>query len=149
MASSNQPKKTRLGYLPCKGFRLLWFVVAFLGFRYFYYRNINSSLVSAVDSGDVKGVQRALEWGANPNEIEYDQGAGFWDIHVFRPVLLRATFDKNEQIVRLLLEAGADVCTEGMIGDNALDYVREPDFTIPPKIKHLVLEYAKKQGKLH
>ncbi len=63
----------------------------------------DSAIFAAINAGQVGSVKTLLKAGVNPNQRElYGLGGG-------RTLLMIATQNKNAEIVRLLVEAGADL----------------------------------------
>ena len=78
----------------------------------------DQALLAAVEKSDLKQVVAALEDGASPNAREREWG--------FRtPVLLTASRSDDVDIVRHLLDAGADVNATQSFGQNALLWAAE------------------------
>jgi hypothetical protein len=81
-----------------------------------YFVDANESLAIAAAEGDISQVRRLLARGASPNGYGPDGHA---------PVLVYAAGNNNVEIVKLLLEKGADPARRDRDGKTALDHARE------------------------
>ncbi len=119
--------------------------------------SLNRNLIDAVRAGNVQGVEQALRAGADPNACD-DARNSFWDRAGWEPVLMYAIEDSSEHpqseaIVRMLLEAGADVHEKSLLypgdttGSDAVSIVkpREEAPPLPPGVVTMVMKYANRK----
>ena len=118
---------------------------------------LNRELIVAVRVGNVQGVRQALRAGADPNAC-HDARHSFWDRDGWIPVLMVAIIDssehpQNEAIVRMLLEAGADVHEKNgdfpgdREGEDAVSLVKPSAGSSPPLhgVEAIVMQYANRK----
>ena len=150
--------KYRSNWLRSQGFKI--FLCCLCIASVFLYKNIiNRNLILAVDTGSISDARWALHWGADPNTC-IDGRSYFMDKAGYTPVLLQSIMNTNknplrervpmsEEMVRLLLEAGADVHLKGsdlLEEYDATSYVNSSQGSdLPPSVVQVVNEYAKRK----
>ena len=145
----------------CLRLRCLWGCVILLalvsGGLLLHRDRLNRELIEAVRAGNVQGVRQALQAGADPDTC-IDGRSSFWDRAGWATVLTLAIIysserPQNEAIVRMLLEAGADVHEKNgdfpgdREGGDAVSVVkpREGAPPLPRGVVELVMQYANRK----
>jgi ankyrin repeat protein len=108
-------KHKKFGKSRLIGLAILAAVLILFGGR-LYLVDANESLAIAAAEGDISQVRRLLSRGASPNGYGPDGHA---------PALVYAAGNNNVEIVKLLLEKGADPTRRDFEGKTALDRARE------------------------
>ncbi len=114
-ALSHRAKRREFSKSQLRSLAILAAVLILLGGR-LYFVDANESLAIAAAEGDISQVRRLLARGASPNGYGPDGHA---------PALVYAAGNNNIEIVKLLLEKGADPTRRDFDGKTALDYARK------------------------
>jgi ankyrin repeat protein len=114
-ALSHRVKHREFSKSQLRNLAILAAVLALFGGR-LYFVDANESLAIAAAEGDISQVRRLLARGASPNGYGPDGHA---------PALVYAAGNNNVEIVKVLLEKGADPKRRDFEGKTALDRARE------------------------
>ena len=140
-----------IGFLVCASLLVCAYIASLL-----HRDSLNRKLIAAVLAGNVQGVGQVLRGGADPNACA-DARDSMFDPSGYNPVLIEAILGsrehpQNELIVRMLLEAGADVHAKGALTAtglsdkyDAVDSVNDVSVSAPRGVTELVMQYANRK----
>ena len=94
-------------------------------------KNPTEELMSMVNSASVEEVVRSIREGANVNAV---------DENGWTPLMFAADSNSNPEILRILIENGADISIKNSEDKNAFDYADENEELKGTDVYHLLWE---------
>ena len=155
MSAFRFPASCRNRWLRLIGLLVGIFLLALAGIGLLLGRDsLNRDLIATVRAGNVQGVEQALRAGADPNACDDARNYFFdragWNTVLTVAIIYSSERPQNEAIVRMLLEAGADVHKKNgdfpgdTNGDDAVAVVQSTP-SLPRGVVELVMQYANRK----